>query len=66
MPNSPMSPPNGTSAPALPSRTHVARPSTQVEIFVGGGETLDPTTISAVCGAISPAWSMSAYPRAQR
>jgi hypothetical protein len=48
--------------PGLPNRTHVAHAQQQVTILTGGGESVPPANISAIAGAISPGWTMSAYP----
>jgi hypothetical protein len=48
--------------PGLPNRSHVAHAQHQITILTGGGESIPPANISALAGAISPGWTMSAYP----
>ena len=48
--------------PGMPNRTHVVVSQKQVSVSPSVNQTLPPTNVHAYAGAISPAWTFSAYP----
>ena len=52
----------GSIRPGMPNRTHVPKPTQQVSVYAGSGQTLAPVTIGSKAGLASPPWTYSAYP----
>jgi hypothetical protein len=48
--------------PGLPNRFHSPRPSSNVTVFTGGGESLAPVPIQGSAAVAAPFWVYTAYP----
>ena len=62
--DSALSPIDGTDAirPTLPNRTHVPRPTVNVEVRTGHNDAPSTVSVGGKAGLVGPAWTFSAYP----